>query len=454
MKEKLLISIPSVWALRNFIYSGFFVVAKNEFDISFLVPANTGIERKIKSLNLDVISYPLISASRFERLLTKISLVHTLEKDPELKSKLFVRFLKNRDFKNKLKYKLAFFGSKIFSSNFIFKLLCKYSVDKSFVPTLNLIKEGGVKTIMATLIVAKYETKLFFQLYNRGFFLIDFVNSFDNTTSRGFLPFRIFNSHMVWNKKMKDELNQIYGIPEKSIAITGTPQFDILKESASIALGLNDHLYPIVENNENYILYCAGHISLLPFEVDLVASIFKELELNEKFSTYKMIIRFHPFDDFTRWERGKFNPGKVFFDIPWTQDTENPYLSVPDEHSFYRHARLIKNSKLVLNIASTSSLDACVINKPVANINYGLTKEDKNLIDNYLNSEHFKPIVDSGAVPNIDNCEYLFTLIESEELNSDKYVNLRRDLASNYCGYQNEQTASIRIIKTICEYEK
>jgi hypothetical protein len=75
--------------------------------------------------------------------------------------------------------------------------------------------------------------------------------------------------------------------------------------------------------------------------------------------------------------------------------------------------QLIK-SDLILNIASTVTIDALILGKNVANINFmpKIYKGNKNIND-YYNTEHYSKVVAYNLVPIIGNYNELFSLVDN-----------------------------------------
>jgi len=309
----------------------------------------------------------------------------------------------------------------------LYKTYIKYKIDPNI---YNLLSESSI--LIATNYVVKHEMDLFLALDKSNSTTINFVNSFDNTTSRGYIPFNIFNYHIVWNKQMKQELAQIFNINNLCIQIMGTPQFDLLKEGSQNKLETTDDLYEIIEK-KSYVLYCAGHYSLLPFEVSIVQELINVI--NKKIDKeINIIIRLHPLDDHERWKSLIKQFENVYIDIPWKQNLKNPLVSVPERYEYTRHGKIINNALMIFNIGSTSTLDACVLDRPVYNL-YFSNYNNSGALDLIYNSEHFSTIIQSGAAPLVSSSEEIEEILRTAFHKSEELSKRRRLLASSYCGY-------------------
>ena len=433
--EKIFFSIPSFWSFRNFVYSDLIEVLKVKYEFIFLIPQESSFSKVFDSLGFSYIEYPTKPNSSVNMLLLKALNMKLLRNNKVLQnSKLVMLSLKiPKLFAGKVIHFLAILISFIFSKKILFYFYQLASRDKRYDSIIEEIEKDPLATIVATNFVVKHESVLFCHFLRLKNKKINFINSFDNTTSRGYVPYAIFDKHIVWNSKMKEELVSIFKINKDSIDILGTPQFDLLKNGSGIKLKTEDRLFNFVEN-ENYILYCGGHHTLLPFEVKIVSDVIKSV--NSNFQNLHFIIRMHPLDDWDRWKSIERMYENVVFDFPWKQNLNNPLLTIPDKYEYMRHARILNNAKMILNIGSTSSLDGCVLNIPVYNLcfkNYNMVGE----LDMIYRSEHFAPIIASNSAPLIYDINQLFIIItqllkgeEPKEM-SERRINFSRE----YCGY-------------------
>lgn len=446
--KNLYISIPSVWAVRNFIYSEVVKKLKEKYNVILIIPEQCDFLEIARDTGCGIIEYPILNKHTYFKLFKRSLNLKLIRKTKKLKESELIS--KSLDIANSLNGRLIRLISNVLSviliNEVLFNLYLKMGSNMIFKHVRNQIKVSSDSCILATNIVVSHEQILFINLRKLKIFKIDFINSFDNTTSRGFVPFRLFDLHLVWNSRMKQELIDVYGVRSSNVDAIGTPQFDLLVEAAQTALDESDELYELVEEKD-YILYCAGHYSLLPFEVNLVYELLGEL--NKRHKNLNFIVRLHPLDDYRRWNITDNLPSNVKIDRPWIQNSSNPLLSSSTgKYGVMRHGRILGNAKLILNIASTSSLDACVLNKPVYNLY--LKKYNKNReLDGYYNSEHFKPIIESGAAPLLESIDAVDEIISFGLDDNDKIVNQqnRKMVSEKYCGYSPSTTFLDRFSK-------
>jgi hypothetical protein len=433
--KKIFLSIPSLWAYRNFIYSNVILQLKKKYDLIILIPENSKYGEAIKNLGFECIEYPINKISFYEKFLKKVINIKLIKSRTEFKkSKLEIEIRKIPiSLTGKIFYFLAECLSILLNNKLLYYLYRLSAKDRRYDFIVNRIALESESVIIATNLVVKHELILFLQFSSLKNRKINFINSFDNTTSRGFMPFKDFNYHIVWNYKMAKDLIDIFGIDDCQIEILGTPQFDLLSYGSNYPLKFNDINYKTVENRQ-YILYCGGHYSILPFEVKIVTEMIKFL--NQHIKGLNFIIRLHPLDDWKRWESDLNSISNVEFDYPWKQNSVNPLVSIPVKYEYLRHARILKKALLILNIASTTSLDCCVLNKAVYNLCFDHFNCHGEL-DKVYSSNHYIPIIESQVAPLIFNYTQLELIIkqlllkhEPEELEIN-----RINFAKNYCSF-------------------
>src|SRR5262245_41891643 len=223
-----------------------------------------------------------------------------------------------------------------------------------------------------------------------------FVFSWDNLTSQGriLLPYDYF---LVWNENLRDQLLSIYPhIDPKQVFVTGTPQFDThfqqeyywSREEFCAKVGA-DPGRPIV-------FYSTGMANQMPGEPQIVENI--ALMLRELPIAFRpqLLVRVYPKDRTNRFDDLKKRLKEVLFpQVPW----EKAWLTPKPEDAFLL-VNSLRHASVGVNIASTISLELCMFDKPVINICYNPVGIDIGpvSIPGYYDFDHYRPIVESGAV--------------------------------------------------------
>ncbi|HEY7910859.1 MAG TPA: hypothetical protein VIG62_03015, partial [Blastocatellia bacterium] len=223
-----------------------------------------------------------------------------------------------------------------------------------------------------------------------------FIFSWDNLTSQGrIIP--QYDYYLVWNDSIRNQLLQIYpSIRARQVFVTGTPQFDFhfrrqyywSREEFCERVGA-DPKRPIV-------LYSTGMPNHMPEEPRVVEGIADSLKKMKDFGPPQLLVRVYPKDRTNRFEQLKRNrPDILFPEVPW-----EPAWLTPKIEDAYLLTNTLRHAAVGINVASTVSLELCMLDKPVINVGYNPPGADISPIDygRYYRFDHYRPIVESGAV--------------------------------------------------------
>lgn len=244
-----------------------------------------------------------------------------------------------------------------------------------------------------------------------GIRMVASILSFDNLTSRAEIP--TFDHYTVWNQKMKARLVGMYPeVDPKQVFITGTPQFDFhrrsefrwTREETLRRLGLSP--------GARYLLYTGNHYAWTPTEPDLVSAFAKKLAQSDDLRDLWIVVRLHPLDDLTRWQRLE-RSHKVVICPPWLTPPDETGWAVlgPDDQ------RLLVSSfahcELCVNMCSTTALDAAVFNRPVIGIMFAsqASSVETEIYREAYRSQHYRPLVETGGLRLAGNWAELLALV-------------------------------------------
>lgn len=429
--QKIIISIPLVWTVRNFILSGITKDLSNRYDIFYAVESSA---RPLLS-HYSIPEEKIVEIKQGKRIsiLSDILRVAFYLKYPELM--YLIDSMKNagitnvsNSIKGRLKKKLITGIAHLFTYTHFFKFLESFWLYLSYIFSeksfTKKIKDINPTFILTTTFVVDIEWPLMFVAIGMKIPIFTHVLSFDNITSRGYLPLSKFNRYFVWNEKMKEELIYYYSINENLIEITGTPQFDFLV-NPEYNLNREDTLKLLSLNtNDNFILYCANHVLISPKEPDLLDDIITSFCGHDILKNFKIVLRLHPLDDYSRWNHliDKYS-GIIKLSIPWEHPVENKNsIGIVSKFDMIKFVNQMKYAEVILNIASTITIDASIVNTSVICIGFHSrdSKESKCYFD-YHYSVHFSPIMNTGSVPLATSLQELQKLVIDSINNPSKY---------------------------------
>ncbi len=255
------------------------------------------------------------------------------------------------------------------------------------------------------------------------------VLSFDNLTSRGYIPLRHFSRFFVWQETMASELTEFYDIGSNQLTITGTPQFDFhvrpefrwsrAKTLAALAL----------PTDRPYFVYCANHFGLTPSEPGLVAELLTSVGQDPRFRNHQWVLRLHPMDEYSRWAVIEQRFPNVVVSRPWKHKSESRFWGIPSSDEVALLGNTLRHADATLTIASTTALDSAVVDTPVVCVGFHPTADpwEQRFYHDVHYSQHYRPLMESGATPIATNMDSLRALLAAA-VNEPK--SLRRERAA------------------------
>ncbi len=278
--------------------------------------------------------------------------------------------------------------------------------------------------------------------------IVTSILSFDNLTSK---PLRHdYDHYLVWNQRMRSQLLAFYPkVRAEQVDITGTPQFDFharpeyrwSRQQTLACLGLPE--------DARYFLYAASAIALTPEEPQLLAEMARRMQQDPELKSYWLVVRHHPQDTLERW-RMLQSYENVVLSSPWsTQPDEHDWtLPVPEDQT--RLVSSLLYAEACLNIASTTTLDAAILDKPAIGIRFDheLDAPHDNLYEEY-DTTHYKPLVESGGVWVARSWSELLTYLRRAAQTPEYSREERQRMVAQECGIVDGHAAK-RVVEALC----
>lgn len=276
-----------------------------------------------------------------------------------------------------------------------------------------------------------------------------FLFSWDNLTSQGRVLPR-YSYYFAWNHAIKNDFHRIYPhIAESAVMVTGTPQFlahyqteaHLPEQALKSLLGMAP--------SEKYFLYSSGmsnHMPYEPYVVERIADKIKTLG-----PEYRLVVRTYAKDRadvFTALQQRR--PDIIIPEVKWEKRYQTPLIE--DQIVF---SSLLRYCIAGINVASTISLELCMFNKPAINIAYDPPGKDifPYSYTRFYAFDHYKPIVDSGAVELAHNEDELMQLLQDTIATPEKRAAERKNLISKFfegkAGEQAGQQWADSLVKII-----
>jgi hypothetical protein len=235
----------------------------------------------------------------------------------------------------------------------------------------------------------------------------------------------------AWSDRMRDEAIKFYGLSPQHVPVTGGAPFDVFFVPEQLpsrtmflqSLGLDPSKKLIVFTLNSPIFNLQNPL--------FIKFLLESVRIGAIHGDPNVVIRMHPFDrdsDHTEVVRGY---GRVHLERPFgIPDGASTYECIPSREGVRHYGALITHADVLVNIGSTTSLDAIAADTPVVNISFDI--EDivyEFSAARFYDYSHYKPILESRAVRLVHDPESFFCAMNAYL--SDR--TLDRDLRAKAC---------------------
>lgn len=275
------------------------------------------------------------------------------------------------------------------------------------------------------------------------------IPSWDNPSTKNRMVLR-YDGYIVWSESEKRDLQHFFPYTRNvPIYVVGAPQFDTffqdryrLTRSEFCAMeGLRPEL-PVIVHAMGSPNFLKEHHAAL-FLAERVA--------RGDLGDVQLLVRAHPIHDKRQLKESfqAFGPRVVLQQIrELPVDADGPDRAVLQWVNTFRHA------DVVVNLASTVTIDAAIFDKPVINLDYDPDPEGlhQDLVRevNHLWT-HFKPVAESGGVWNVANPDELIVALRGYLARPELHRPERAAIARAVCGPLDGRSAE-RMAQAILDF--
>jgi hypothetical protein len=223
------------------------------------------------------------------------------------------------------------------------------------------------------------------------------------------------DSLTAWSDRMRNEAIEFYRLNPGSVPVTGGAAFDVFADRRRLAprdrflrqLRLDPSRKLIVFTLNNPIFNPQNPL-YIKFLLDATRSQAIRCQPN-------IVIRMHPWDRDSNHERLVSGHELVHLERPFgVPDEESVYECIPSEAEVLHYGALMTHADVVVNIGSTTSLDAIAADTPVVNIAFDIERTVPELsAARFYDYSHYKPIVESRAVTLAQDGDSFFAAVNA-----------------------------------------
>jgi len=231
----------------------------------------------------------------------------------------------------------------------------------------------------------------------RGIPTVAFVQSWDNPTSKGPFPTRA-DHVVVWNHILKEELLKYHRFQPGQVHVSGAPQFDLYTDFS----GYRDRAAFFkkwgLDPDKRLLTYTTGTPGTSPFDHEVVDLFYERMRAGAFNEPCQLLVRLHPKDRYSDYVRFEQKPGLIL-QLPGKKAETNDHWN-PDHEDMHTLAELMRYSDVVINVASTITIDAAAFDTPVVNVAFDgyAQKPYMESCLRYYDYDHYKRIVETGGV--------------------------------------------------------
>ena len=274
--------------------------------------------------------------------------------------------------------------------------------------------------------------------------IISNVISWDNISTKTLLD-EFVDTFLVWSEEMNDDFAaNLPWLREKRRVIVGSPQFEPIVEGRwrqsrdefSSRYGL-DH-------TKKLVLYTTGSKTLFPREPECLDAVLTHWRENLSDRT-NIMVRMHPKD-----RQGRYDAVMTRFpEVPFTLAGGNLTSDdewIPCEADIALLVNQLHHCDVIINVASTMTLEGFVTDKPAINIGFTLGGESISArypMDDYYISKHYRDVVESGAARLVLNYSELFRALADMLGGTGYEIDKQRAILSKKCKYIGDSSDRI-----------
>jgi hypothetical protein len=316
-------------------------------------------------------------------------------------------------------------------------------------PIRRQLRQIDPDLIWSTVSVSGWETPYRLAARDLGLPVATSILSFDNLTSRG--PLARDAHYLVWGARMKEQLLRLYpGLDDRHVTITGTPQFDFHRRPSCVWTRERTLETLGVPPDGRYFLYGASHAVLTPEEPKLVAQLANRLDRHAALASHALVVRLHPLDDAPRWMWHVGAQPRVRLSPAFARGSaaaDGWMVPTADDHA--RLTSSLVHADGCINIASTLSLDAAILDRPVICIDFTREPESpRDMLYAEYGAEHYAPLVASGGIRLAHSWDELLDLMADAVIAPERDSDLRARMVADECGPVDGRAAE-RVARTL-----
>ena len=292
------------------------------------------------------------------------------------------------------------------------------------------------------------------QARHRGVPVVALCASWDNLTSKGFFQFGV-DRLVVWNEVLRHEALSLFQFPADDVFVGGIPRFDDYFRAETCRTRLEFFQTAGLDPSRRLITYATGHAQLgWPYqqrtpEPDIVRFLATGIDSGAFGVPCQLLVRLHPqakAEDYREFEHHPlvriYAPGRpsAFVDRDLSAE-ENRLL-----------AETMRYSDVVVNIASTITIDAAAVDTPVICVGFDFSGSPvAESVRRFYDFEHYRKLAQCNGYRRADTPEDLASEIIAYLRDRTRDADGRRRIVLQQCAF-NDGRSGERVGRYLIDY--
>jgi len=269
--------------------------------------------------------------------------------------------------------------------------------------------------------------------------------SWDNLTNKLF-PIRRVDRLIVWNRTMRREAHELHGYELEEIDIAGPPQFDGYFNGESRSSRVEFCRRVGLDAARRILALTTIPSEAYPRHDVVIDHLLEAIRSGALVAPCDLLVRVHPRDDIRKYDRYAGTP-HVVVEKPFRQTAragDGHGIDVTAENT--RHlADTLYHSDVVLNVASTITIEASIFDTPVVNVAFDQDDaEARPFLTSplrYYSYTHYQQIVRAGAVRIAKSPGEMIDLVNAYLVDPSQDAAGRRRVVAEQCELTDGRSA-------------
>ena len=275
--------------------------------------------------------------------------------------------------------------------------------------------------------------------------------SWDNFTNK-LLPVRQADRLVVWNDIMKTQAITLHGYRPEAIRVTGAPQFDA-HFKPQLRASRDDFFKRVGADPSRKLIVVTTTPRSLYRHHDHVLRVLADAIERGPLSGAQVLVRLHPRDDVDSYRAFAGVP-HIIIEKPF-RDTvtvaDGLAIDVMPEHQ--RHlGDTLCHADVVVNVASTITIEACIFDTPVVNICFDGTEEEPYVRSarRYYKFTHYVNITNRNAVRVAESSAAMVAAVARYLADPALDADGRKQVVADQCQFTDGRSAA-RVIGAVLD---